>query len=197
MRFLVKNFMLFLIIIFTVAAYAEIKDKKFTKEEIKKMTETKAIIETKFGKIELRFFPDVAPNHVNNFIELAKKGFYDGTTFHRVIPGFMIQGGDPNSKDPDKSRHGMGGPGYTLKAEFNNKPHKRGTLSMARAANPDSAGSQFFICVADSPFLDRQYTVFGEVISGMEVVDKIVNQPRDSRDNPSERIEMKVRVSEN
>jgi peptidyl-prolyl cis-trans isomerase B (cyclophilin B) len=197
MIFLVKNFMLFLIIIFTVAAYAEIKDKKFTKEEIKKMTETKAIIETKFGKIELRFFPDVAPNHVNNFIELAKKGFYDGTTFHRVIPGFMIQGGDPNSKDPDKSRHGMGGPGYTLKAEFNNKPHKRGTLSMARAANPDSAGSQFFICVADSPFLDRQYTVFGEVISGMEVVDKIVNQPRDSRDNPSERIEMKVRVSEN
>jgi peptidyl-prolyl cis-trans isomerase B (cyclophilin B) len=161
------------------------------------MTETKAIIETKFGKIELRFFPDVAQNHVNNFIELAKKGFYDGTTFHRVIPGFMIQGGDPNSKDPDKSRHGMGGPGYTLKAEFNNKPHKRGTLSMARAANPDSAGSQFFICVADSPFLDRQYTVFGEVISGMEVVDKIVNQPRDSRDNPSERIEMKVRVSEN
>ncbi len=197
MRFLVKHFMLFLIIIFTVAAYAEIKDKKFTKEEIKKMTETKAIIETKFGKIELRFFPDVAPNHVNNFIELAKKGFYDGTTFHRVIPGFMIQGGDPNSKDPDKSRHGMGGPGYTLKAEFNNKPHKRGTLSMARAANPDSAGSQFFICVADSPFLDRQYTVFGEVISGMEVVDKIVNQPRDSRDNPSERIEIKVRVSEN
>lgn len=197
MRFLVKHFMLFLIIIFTVAAYAEIKDKKFTKEEIKKMTETKAIIETKFGKIELRFFPDVAPNHVNNFIELAKKGFYDGTTFHRVIPGFMIQGGDPNSKDPDKSGHVMGGPGYTLKAEFNNKPHKRGTLSMARAANPDSAGSQFFICVADSPFLDRQYTVFGEVISGMEVVDKIVNQPRDSRDNPSERIEMKVRVSEN
>ena len=161
------------------------------------MTETKAIIETKFGKIELRFFLDVAPNHVNNFIELAKKGFYDGTTFHRVIPGFMIQAGDPNSKDPDKSRHGMGGPGYTLKAEFNNKPHKRGTLSMARAANPDSAGSQFFICVADSPFLDRQYTVFGEVITGMEVVDKIVNQPRDSRDNPSERIEMNVRVSEN
>src|SRR5271169_2823527 len=123
---------------------AEMKSKKFTQEEIKKMADTKAIIETKFGNIELKFFPDVAPNHVNNFIELAKKGFYDGTTFHRVIPGFMVQGGDPNSKSPDKSVHGTGGPGYMLKAEFNSKPHKRGTLSMARAANPDSAGSQFF-----------------------------------------------------
>ncbi len=136
-----------------VSAYAEPKNKQFTKEEIKKMAETRAIIETKFGNIELKFFPDKAPNHVNNFIELAKKGFYDGTTFHRVIPGFMIQGGDPNSKNPDRSRHGMGGPDYSLKAEFNDKPHKRGTLSMARSANPDSAGSQFFICVADSSFL--------------------------------------------
>jgi peptidyl-prolyl cis-trans isomerase B (cyclophilin B) len=170
--------------------------KKFTPQEIKKMSTTKAIIETKFGNITLKFFPDVAPGHVNNFIELAKKGFYDGTTFHRVIPGFMIQGGDPNSKNPDKSMHGMGGPGYTIKAEFNAKPHKRGTLSMARAQNPDSAGSQFFICVKDSPFLDRQYTVFGEVESGMEVVDKIVSQPRDSRDNPNERIEMKVKIVE-
>jgi len=170
--------------------------KKFTPQEIKKMSTTKAIIETKFGNITLKFFPDVAPGHVNNFIELAKKGFYDGTTFHRVIPGFMIQGGDPNSKNPDKSMHGMGGPGYTIKAEFNAKPHKRGTLSMARAQSPDSAGSQFFICVKDSPFLDRQYTVFGEVESGMEVVDKIVSQPRDSRDNPNERIEMKVKIVE-
>jgi peptidyl-prolyl cis-trans isomerase B (cyclophilin B) len=174
-----------------------VKDRKFTKEEINKMAETKAVIETKFGKIELKFFDDVAPNHVNNFIELAKKGFYDGTTFHRIIPGFMIQGGDPNSKDPDKSRHGTGGPGYTVKAEFNSKPHKKGTLSMARSANPDSAGSQFFICVADSPFLDRQYTVFGEVVSGIDIVDKIVGQPRDSRDNPKDRIEMKVKVVEN
>ena len=196
MKFLVKSFTLFLIVLFAGAAYAEVKDRKFTKEEINKMAETKAVIETKFGKIELKFFPDVAPNHVNNFIELAKKGFYDGTTFHRVIPGFMIQGGDPNSKDPDKSRHGTGGPGYTVKAEFNSKPHKRGTLSMARSANPDSAGSQFFICVADSPFLDRQYTVFGEVVSGIDVVDKIVSQPRDSRDNPKDRIEMKVKVVE-
>jgi peptidyl-prolyl cis-trans isomerase B (cyclophilin B) len=160
------------------------------------MPETKAVIETKFGNVEIRFFPDVAPKHVNNFIELAKKGFYDGTIFHRVIPGFMIQGGDPNSKSPDKSQHGMGGPGYMVKAEFNEKPHKRGTLSMARSGQPDSAGSQFFICVADAPFLDRQYTVFGEVVSGMEVVDKIVSQPRDPRDNPNERIEMKVKVIE-
>ncbi|MGD1075126.1 MAG: peptidylprolyl isomerase [Thermodesulfovibrionales bacterium] len=160
------------------------------------MSETKAIIETKFGNIELKFFPDVAPNHVNNFIELAKKGFYDGTTFHRVIPGFMIQGGDPNSKNPDKTKHGLGGPGYTVKAEFNNKPHKRGTLSMARSVNPDSAGSQFFICVADAPSLDNQYTVFGEVVSGMDVADKIVKQPRDRGDNPDERVEMKIQILE-
>jgi peptidyl-prolyl cis-trans isomerase B (cyclophilin B) len=178
------------------AVSAEMKSKKFTKEEIKKMAETRAVIETKFGNIELKFFPDVAPNHVNNFIELAKKGFYDGTTFHRVIPGFMIQGGDPNSKNPDKNIHGTGGPGYTVKAEFSSRPHKRGTLSMARAADPDSAGSQFFICVADAPFLDRQYTVFGEVVSGMDIADKIVSQPRDRRDNPNERIEMKVKVIE-
>ena len=160
------------------------------------MSETRAIIETSLGTIELKFFPDVAPNHVKNFVDLAKKGFYDGTTFHRVIPGFMIQGGDPNSKDPDKSRHGMGGPGYTVKAEFNDKPHKRGTLSMARAQDPDSAGSQFFICVADAAFLNKQYTVFGEVISGMNVADKIVNQPRDKRDNPNDRVEMKVKIVE-
>jgi len=178
------------------AASAEVRSKKFSEEEIKKMAEAKAVIETKFGPIDLKFFPDVAPNHVNNFIELAKKGFYDGTTFHRVIPGFMIQGGDPNSKNPDKSSHGMGGPGYQLKAEFNSRHHKRGTLSMARAANPDSAGSQFFICVADAPFLDRQYTVFGEVTSGMDVVDKIVGQSRDARDNPNERIDMKVKIIE-
>ncbi len=160
------------------------------------MSTTQAIIETKFGAITLKLFPDVAPGHVKNLIDLAKKGFYDGTTFHRVIPGFMIQGGDPNSKNPDKRTHGMGGPGYTIKAEFNARPHKRGALSMARAQNPDSAGSQFFICVKDSPFLDRQYTVFGEVESGMDVVDQIVSQPRDQNDNPNERIEMKVKIVE-
>jgi peptidyl-prolyl cis-trans isomerase B (cyclophilin B) len=175
---------------------AEMKSKKFTNEEIKKMSETTAVIETKFGNIELKFFPDVAPSHVNNFIELAKKGFYDGTTFHRVIPGFMIQGGDPNSKNANKATHGTGGPGYTVKAEFSDKPHKRGTLSMARAADPNSAGSQFFICVADAPFLNKQYTAFGEVVSGLDVVDKIVSQPRDPRDNPNERMEMKVKLVE-
>jgi peptidyl-prolyl cis-trans isomerase B (cyclophilin B) len=108
----------------------------------------------------------------------------------------MIQGGDPNSKSPDKSKHGMGGPGYTIKAEFNNKQHKRGILSMARAQHPDSAGSQFFICVSDAPFLDGKYSVFGEVVLGMEVADKIVSQPRDSKDNPNDRIEMKVKIIE-
>ena len=148
------------------------------------------------GEIVLRFYHDVAPGHVKNFIDLAKKGFYDGTTFHRVIPGFMIQGGDPNSKNPDKRMHGQGGPGYTIKAEFNDRPHKRGTLSMARAQSPDSAGSQSFICVKDAPFLNKQYTVFGEVESGMEAVDKIVSQPRDPNDNPNERVEMKVKIVE-
>ncbi len=188
--------MLILMLVFTVSAYSEVRHKNFTKEEIKKMSETRAIIETRLGNIELKFYPDIAPNHVNNFIELAKTGFYDGTIFHRVIPGFMIQGGDPNSKDHDKSRHGMGDAGYKLKAEFNEKSHKRGILSMARSGHPDSAGSQFFICVADAPHLDRQYTVFGEAVSGLDVIDNIVSQPRDRRDNPNERIEMKVKIVE-
>ncbi len=184
------------LLLFAVTVNAASKHKKFTKEEIRKMSETSAVIETSFGKIELKFFPDVAPGHVNNFIELAKKGFYDGTTFHRVIPGFMIQGGDPNSKNHDKSTHGTGSPGYTIKAEFNDKPHKKGIVSMARSSDPDSAGSQFFVCVADAGFLDGKYTAFGEVVSGMDVADKIVSQPRDRRDNPDERIEMKVTVVE-
>jgi peptidyl-prolyl cis-trans isomerase B (cyclophilin B) len=187
---------LIMMLLFVGNVYAQPMQKKFIPEEIKKMSDTTAIIETTLGNIELKFFPEVAPNHVKNFIDLAKKGFFDGTTFHRVIPGFMIQGGDPNSKNPDKSKHGMGGPGHTVKAEFNDKPHKRGTLSMARSQNPDSAGSQFFICVADAASLNKQYTVFGEVASGMAVVDKIVNQPRDGRDNPNERIEMKVKIVE-
>jgi peptidyl-prolyl cis-trans isomerase B (cyclophilin B) len=150
----------------------------------------------RIGDIVLRFFHDVAPGHVKNFIDLAKKGFYNGTTFHRVIPKFMIQGGDPNSKNPDRSSHGMGGPGHKVKAEFNSKPHKRGVLSMARANDPDSAGSQFFICVADSHFLDWQYTAFGEVVSGMEVADAVVNMKRDGRDNPLERVEMTVTITD-
>ena len=147
-----------------------------------------------WGDIELKFFPDLAPNHVNNLVSLAKKTFYDGTTFHRVIPGFMIQGGDPNSKDADKSRHGSGGPGHQVNAEFNKRPHTRGTLSMARSQDPNSAGSQFFICVADANFLDGQYTAFGEVVTGMELVDRIVNVQRDGNDNPHTRVEMKLTV---
>ena len=153
-----------------------------------------AVIETKFGKIEMELFADKAPGHVKNFKDLAKKGFYDGTIFHRVIPGFMIQGGDPNTKSDDRSTHGMGGPGYSIKAEFNDTPHKRGILSMARSQDPNSAGSQFFIVVKKSSFLDGKYTAFGKVLSGMAVADQIVNAPRDKRDNPDERIEMKVKV---
>jgi peptidyl-prolyl cis-trans isomerase B (cyclophilin B) len=196
MKKILTGMLILLLCLMPVLILGGTRSKTFSKEEVKKMTETKAVIETKFGKIELKFFPEMAPSHVNNFIDLAKKGFYDGTIFHRVIPGFMVQGGDPNTKDPDKSRYGLGGPGYTLKAEFNAKPHKRGTLSMARAQDPDSAGSQFFICVAEASFLNNQYTVFGEVTSGMEVVDKIVGQPRDPRDNPNERVEMKVVIIE-
>lgn len=155
----------------------------------------RAVITTKFGQMELVFFPELAPKHVESFLNLAKKGFYNGTLFHRVIPGFMIQGGDPNTKDPSKRHlYGMGGPGYTLPAEFNRIPHERGIVSAARAADPNSAGSQFFIMVGKAPSLDGQYTVFGEVVKGVEVADKIVNQPRDPRDSPLERIEMTVEV---
>jgi len=150
-----------------------------------------AVIETTLGNIELEFLEDKAPGHVKNFKDLSKKGFYDGTIFHRVIPGFMIQGGDPNSKSEDRSAHGTGGPGYTIKAEFNDTPHDRGVLSMARSQDPNSAGSQFYIVDKDSHLLDGKYTAFGRVISGMDVADKIVNSPRDTRDNPNDRIEMK------
>jgi peptidyl-prolyl cis-trans isomerase B (cyclophilin B) len=157
----------------------------------------RAIIKTKFGDIEIEFYPDVAPRHVENFIKLAKDGFYNGTIFHRVIPGFMIQGGDPNTKDTlKKETYGQGAPGHNVKAEFNDIPHKRGIVSMARAADPDSAGSQFFIVVEDSRFLDRKYTVFGQVKKGIGVADKIVNLPRDERDNPKERAEMTVTIVE-
>ena len=125
---------------------------------------------------------------MENFKKLARKGFYDGTTFHRIIPGFMIQGGDPNTKDDDPNNDGTGGPGHKIKAEFSDTPHRRGIVSMARASDPDSAGSQFFIVLKNSSFLDGKYTVFGEVIEGMEVADKIVQQPRNRRDRPLENI---------
>jgi peptidyl-prolyl cis-trans isomerase B (cyclophilin B) len=157
----------------------------------------KAIIKTKFGDMEVLFFPEKAPKHVENFLSLAKSGFYNGTIFHRVIPGFMIQGGDPNTKDPKKPEtYGMGGPSHRLKAEFNDIPHRRGVLSMARTNDPNSAGSQFFIVVKDSNFLDGQYTVFGEVVKGMEVADKIVSLPRNARDLPDERAEITIVVVE-
>ncbi len=172
----------------------ELEAKPKVSEESKEEVEEVSVIDTKFGKITIRFFPEDAPNHVENFKKLANSGFYNGTTFHRVIPGFMIQGGDPNTKDDDRSNDGMGGPGYTVNAEFNTRSHQRGIVSMARAADPNSAGSQFFICVVPSTFLDRNYTVFGEVIDGMDVADKIVSIPRDSRDNPIEKIPMTISI---
>ena len=158
---------------------------------------TAAIIKTGFGNIKFSLVSDIAPETVRNFSQLAKSGCYDGTLFHRIIPGFMIQGGDPNTKNPDKSTWGQGGPGYNLKAEFNSRSHLRGIVSMARTNDPDSAGSQFFIVTSDSTFLDRQYTVFGEVVECMEVVDKIVNLPRDGNDCPKQEAKMlEVTISE-
>ena len=160
---------------------------------------TDAIIKTSFGNIKFNLMSDIAPETVRNFSQLAKSGFYNGTLFHRIIPGFMIQGGDPNTKNPDKSTWGQGGPGYNLKAEFNSRSHLRGIVSMARSTDPDSAGSQFFIVTSDSTFLDKQYTVFGEVVDddGMEVADKIVNLPRDGNDCPKQEAKMlEVIISE-
>ena len=144
-----------------------------------------AILTTSAGEIVLEFWPEVAPKHVENFKKLAQAGFYDGTAFHRVIKGFMIQGGDPNTKD-DAKQHlwGTGGPGHQVKAEFNDQPHVRGVLSMARSNHPDSAGSQFFICHGDPRFLDRQYTAFGKLIKGDDVLEKIATTPTFPGDRP-------------
>ena len=149
-----------------------------------------AIIETNLGTIAFKLLPDLAPETVRNFEKLARDGFYNGTLFHRVIPGFMIQGGDPNTKSGNKNTWGTGGPGHTIKAEFSSRSHHRGIVSMARSQDPNSAGSQFFIVTTDSTFLDRQYTVFGEVIEGMDVADKIVNLQRDHNDCPLEEAKM-------
>ena len=163
----------------------------------------RAVISTKFGDMVIKFYPEYAPRHVENFISLAKMGFYDGVRFHRVVPGWMIQGGDPLSKNPDRMFHGTGGPGYSLDPEPNDRPHKRGAISMAKVPRESNStrdfndnGSQFFICVADSSGLDRRYTVFGEVIRGMDVADKIAKLPRDADDNPLEPVEMRVTVKE-
>ena len=153
------------------------------------------MIETNFGNIELNLLPELAPETVRNFTKLAESEFYIGTLFHRVIPGFMIQGGDPNTKKPElRAQWGMGGPGHNIKAEFSSRSHLRGIVSMTRAADPDSAGSQFFIVTTDSTFLDREYTVFGEVMQGMDIADKIVNLPRDQTDCPQEEAKM-IRIT--
>jgi len=151
-----------------------------------------AVLHTSEGDITIRFFPDVAPKHVKNFLTLAQSGFYDGTKFHRIIPGFMVQGGDPNTKTDNTSSWGTGGSGSNIDAEFNSISHKRGIVSMARSNSPNSASSQFFIVVKDSTFLDRQYTVFGQVTNGMDVADKIVNAQRDqSNDRPFKPVAIK------
>ena len=162
-------------------------------------TDQVAVVETKFGKMVIEFYDKDAPKTVANFIKLAKDSYYNGTTFHRVIPGFMIQGGDPNSKSADRSTHGMGGPGYTVEAEIK-REHKRGTVATARLGGPSnpekrSSGSQFFVNVKDNVFLNGDYTVFGNVIAGMDVADKIVSLSRDANDNPTERVEMKVAIT--
>lgn len=143
-----------------------------------------AILETNLGTIVVGFFPEKAPKHVEAFKKLVQDGFYVKTKFHRVIPDFMIQGGDPNTKEADRSRYGIGGPGYRINAEFNDIKHDRGILSAARSQDPNSAGSQFFLMVKRSPHLDGQYSAFGQVLEGMDVVDKIVMLPRDPRDCP-------------
>ena len=177
-----------------------------------------AVISTKHGDMVVEFYPDVAPMHVESFIILAKEGYFDGTTFHRLIPGFVIQGGDPNSKDDNRMNDGTGGRAgkyfgvgreddpdtWLIPGEFSDKLHVRGTLSMARTRDPNSASSQFFVCHAATPQLDKQHTVFGQVIKGLEVIDKIVNENRPKKenpmyqgpdgDNPYEKIEMKVNI---
>src|ERR1043166_2468451 len=169
---------------------ADAKDNKETKKENKAVTPNEvAVMSTSAGDMTIEFWPDVAPKTVENFKTLAKKGFYDGTAFHRIIKGFMIQGGDPLTKDAGKeAQWGTGGPGYTVKAEFNDHPHVRGVISMARSADPDSAGSQFFICHGEPYFLDHQYTAFGKLIKGDDVLEKIATTPTHPQDRPNKRM---------
>jgi peptidyl-prolyl cis-trans isomerase B (cyclophilin B) len=155
-----------------------------------------AIISTSYGDMTLAFWPEVAPKTVENFKKLAREGFYDGTAFHRIIKGFMIQGGCPNTKEGARGMPGTGDPGYKVKAEFNEKPHVRGVISMARSASPDSAGCQFFICHGDARFLDRQYTAFGSLVAGDDVLERIATVPTKSggggeKSTPIDRVEVK------
>ena len=163
-------------IAFTLVAAATAEEKKET-SPMNSSNEV-AVIKTSEGEMVVQFWTDAAPNTIENFKKLARQGFYDGTIFHRIVKEFMIQGGDPNSKDPAKENsYGQGDPGYKIKAEFNDHPHERGVLSMARASDPDSAGSQFFLCLAPVRRLDHQYTTFGKLIKGDDVLDKIGNTP--------------------
>ncbi len=173
-----------------------------TNEEVDKVDRPQYVITAtqggeELGEIVIELYPDVAPKHVANFDSLVSVGFYQDLAFHRVIPGFMIQGGDPNSKDKPKEMWGTGAPGQTrVPAEFSDLPHERGTISAARTNDPNSATSQFFLCVADASFLDGKYSVYGGTVSGMEVADKIVNTPRDSRDNPLETVRFTITKKE-
>lgn len=174
----------------------EIKTEPPKQEQKTVSTNEVAVIKTSAGEMTVEFWPDVAPKTVENFKTLARKGFYDGTAFHRIIKGFMIQGGDPYTKDPSKEAlWGTGDPGYKIKAEFNERPHVKGVLSMARSADPDSAGCQFFICLDAAPSLDRQYTTFGKLIKGVDVLETIGNTPvgragRGEMSKPLKRVEV-------
>jgi peptidyl-prolyl cis-trans isomerase B (cyclophilin B) len=156
----------------------------------KQTPKEQAVLKTSYGVMKIAFWPDVAPKTVENFKKLARDGFYDGTAFHRIIKGFMIQGGCPNTKEGKGGVPGTGGPGYTVKAEFNTRSHMKGVISMARSSHPDSAGSQFFICHGNARFLDRQYTAFGELVSGEDVLDRIAGVPTagSEKSSPIERI---------
>src|SRR6476619_2284233 len=174
-----------------VAAPVRAEDKKEEKKDTAAMSEQKevAVIKTSEGEMVAEFWPDVAPKTVENFKKLAKSGFYDGTAFHRVIKGFMIQGGDPLTKDESKqARWGTGDPGYKIDAEFNKKSHTKGVLSMARSQDPNSAGSQFFICHGNPSFLDHQYTAFGKLIKGDDVLEKIATTPTHPPDRPNTKV---------
>ncbi|MGA2656828.1 MAG: peptidylprolyl isomerase [Verrucomicrobiota bacterium] len=183
---------------FAFAQTGEPKKEETKKDAAPALTNEVAVIKTSAGDMVIEFWPDVAPKTVENFKTLARKGFYDGTAFHRVIKGFMIQGGDPLTKDPAKEEMwGTGDPGYKIKAEFNDRSHQRGVISMARSRDPDSAGSQFFICHGDASGLDHKYTAFGKLLKGDDVLEKIANTPVMSsgsgeRSKPTTRIEVQT-----
>jgi peptidyl-prolyl cis-trans isomerase B (cyclophilin B) len=168
-----------------------------------------AVISTNFGDMVVEFYPDIAPMHVESFMALVNEEYFNGTTFHRVIPGFMIQGGDPNSRNENRATHGTGGRAgkffglgneedpstWLIPQEFSNTPHVKGILSMARTNDPNSASSQFFVCHDNANFLDNNYTVFGKVIDGLDIIDQIANVAKDQNDNPLEKVEMSIRIA--